>query len=174
MKNGYLVLMPLFLLAACKRKDDNPIPSNLDFSTYQMYDINAEPIGIHGTGPDDDYQQEDWAPWIYNLFAPLDTVNMAGTAVDTIQFGYFYPNPTVGIQAYYFTTEHPVAFKMALINTAGKVFYTIGFKVPAGQNYIQLSYPRGKIPAGDYRAYFGFSAEGNKFFYRAHGDIGLQ
>ena len=163
----------LLILSACTRDktiDPNAIPQDLDFSTYRMFNDVGDAVGISGDGIDDDYQMEEWAPWVHKLFAPLDTASLAGTERGIIDHVVFFPTPCMDVQRVSLRANTTTVFKFVIINEQGEVMRRYsGRQVKDAAN--AFIYDLKPFVKGYYRIYYSFSAEGNTHFFRAHADI---
>lgn len=176
MKQLTIIALLAFCLASCgddkKDNNDNASASGLDFSSYIRYDVNANQLELVGN-TNDEYKQEEWPDWVWNLFSPLDSVNRTGLEDNPIvSVRALYPNSCRDTQALKLFSSKPVNLKIAIIDNQKTVYYLRSFMLPFSDQPVSLKYNSLLMPGGrNYRLFFGFSTENQPFFERGHIDI---
>lgn len=170
MKRLLTVVLLGVLFASCKKSNDDDSASSTNFTSYQQYDINAQWLGSVGNAGDD-YKMEEWPDWVYALFQPLDTVNLAGYNKSEVNVQRLYPNPCADTQILETFATQPVNLKIAIIDQFKKVYVLKSFQVASAQHTWGLSYRELGMGNAYYRLFYTFSAEGHPNFSRGHIDI---
>ncbi len=163
----------VFIFVGCKKDKDEEDHSaqSFNFSSYHRYDINGNYLGSIGNTTDEK-AHEDWPDWVFDAFAPLDSINLTGYQVSEVTFDKIYPNPAADTQNIQVFATQPVNLKLLLVDNTKKVYYLRSIHVPAAIQRFGISYANLNMPAGtNYRMFYGFSAEGKPFFKRGHVDI---
>jgi len=171
MKRLLTVALLGFIFTGCKKSDDDHSASSTNFTSYQQYDINAQRLGSVGDAADD-YKMEEWPQWVYDLFQPLDTVNVSGYNWSEVNVDRLYPNPCGDTQTMRVFATQPVNLKVVIIDQFKTVYLRKSIHVFKNVNEIPFSYRNLQLPAGNYyRLFFSFSAAGKPGFQRGHVDI---
>lgn len=173
MKRFLAVMLAVCAFAACK-KDDTPNQNadSTNFTSIRQYDVN----GVYQGNLDeatDDYTQENWPQWVFDIFKPLDTVNLTGyRETSEINVQALYPNPCRDTQTLKYFAVDPVNIKIAIIDDQKNVHYLKSFHLPMINGKLGLSYKNlSLVPGNYYRMFYGFSAENKPFFLRGHIDM---
>lgn len=173
MKRFLGVVLIACSLVACK-KDEKPNQNadSTDFSSIRKYDVSAVPLGNDGEAVDD-YTQENWPDWVFNIFKPLDTVNLTGYREQPdINVQALYPNPCRDTQTMKYFSVEPINLKLAIIDQQKNVYMLKSYHLSNINGKLGLSYKGlGLIPGNFYRMFYGFSAEDKPFFMRGHIDL---
>jgi hypothetical protein len=126
---------------------------------------------------DNQWKQQTFSQEEMDLFKDLDTTNLQGTTVPSInRQGNPAPNPFLDYTNLYANLDQPlngtVLVKYVLANSDRKAVYKAALRVPV-QNV--LVFPvTGNFRAGKYRLYFTYSALGNEHFFKSSGNIQKQ
>lgn len=139
-----------------------------------IYLTDSMGISIGGSRNDNQWKSTTFTDKEIGLFNDLDTVNLVGSVLPTIQTAtYGFPNPfnhQIGVSA---TLSQPlngdVVVKYVVVNSgmtpikkgAVRTYATsfFGFTVPA------------TFGSGKYRLYYTYSAEGNEHYFKSWGNI---
>lgn len=175
MKQLSIIALLAFCLASCGKDDKNESDmsaNGLDFSSYIGYDVNANQLELVGNTRDD-YKHEDWPNWVYDLFAPMDTVNREGLEDNAIvSVRALYPNACRDTQALKLFSNKPVNLKLVIIDNQKTVYYKNTMTLPFNDRPVSLRYNSNLMPGGrNYRLFYAFSTENQPFFERGHIDI---
>lgn len=172
MKQFIAIALFAVLLAGCKKEGKSDAAAdNLDFTSIRQYDIHAVLVGTEGN-TSDEYTQEDWPTWVFDLFQPLDTTNLTGYVQSEISIDRLYPNPCADTQALRYFATQPVNLKLVLIDAQKNVYLRQTYALPSTIHDLSLNYKNLGLQSGTfYRMFYGFSAENKPFFYRGHIDI---
>jgi len=169
----YAVLL-LATVAGCKKEEDknpNQSANGTDFTSVRQYDINGVRTGNINDATDD-YTHEDWPDWVFDLFTPLDTVNLEGYTKSSVSVKALYPNPCSFTQTLNYFATQQVNLKLAIIDQNKKVYFLKSFHLFNGEPNLSLDYEGlGLLPGNYYRMFYGFSAEDAPFYHRGHIDI---
>jgi|GEM_PF-1371136 len=172
MKRLITVALLGFIFTGCKKKtDDGHSASSTNFTSYQQYDINAQRLGSVGDASDD-YRSEEWPKWVYDLFKPMDTVNLDGYTKSEVNLEKLFPNPCGNMQMIRTFARQPINLKIVIIDQFKNVLLSKSIHVPSAQHDIELNYAEAAMPANNYyRMFYSFSAAGKPHFQRGHIDI---
>lgn len=163
----------IFTSGCDKKKNTGPSASNLDFTSIRQYDINHNFLGSIGD-VSDEYTQEDWPSWVYDLFTPLDSVNLDGYDKADVSITALYPNPCSDTQAIRLFASKPENFKVVIIDKNKSVFYLNSMHLFLGDQFKHFGYSGLNMNPGYYRMYYSVSAHNNPHYYRGHIDIWKQ
>ncbi|HTN45433.1 MAG TPA: hypothetical protein VL098_03740 [Flavipsychrobacter sp.] len=176
MKKVWAIALTAVLFGACKKDDKtNQSAQGTDFKSIVQFDAESNHIGSLGD-PLDDYKQENWPDWVYNLFEPLDTVDLTGYREHPdLNVQSLYPNPCGLKQTMKYFSVEPANLKVVIIDDQKNVhllksIHLFNTNAKVAFDYKGLSL----IPGTYYRMFFGFSAENKPFFRRGHIDILIQ
>jgi hypothetical protein len=170
MKRFLAIALSVFVLAACKKEDKTNASNGTDYTSIRQYDVNGIYLG-NLNDASDDYTQEKWPDWVYNGFAPLDTVNLTGYHTSEITVDRLYPNPCKDTQTLAYFATAPINLKLMLMDKSKQVRYLRSVHLFNGKNSVGISYKDLLLAPGYYRLFYGMSAENNPFFMRGHIDI---
>src|SRR5690606_20103257 len=172
MKQFFLFVLFVSALFACKKKEKSPHSAeNTDFTSIQQYDVHAVHIGSLGDASDD-YKNEEWPDWVYDLFIPLDTANILGYKKSEVTIDRLYPNPCADTQTLRYFATQPVNLKLVIIDQRKNVYLRQSYHLYSTIHDIGLKYDTLDMQAGNYyRMFYAFSAENHPFFYKVHIDI---
>lgn len=177
MKNWLAAGLIVLAFGSCEKdnKGSNNSASGGDFSSYIAYDVNGNQLE-YVNDVSDDYKDEDWPQWVYDLFTPLDTVNLEGfQRPNALNVRALYPNPCRDTQTFAVFTERPVNLKIAVVDKNRTRYLLKTATVYLGQQRIPITYNTALMPGGmNYRLFYAFSYEGNRFFKRGHIDLAKQ
>jgi hypothetical protein len=171
MKQLLTVALVGLLFSSCKTNDDGNSAAGTDFTSYQQYDLNAQRLGSVGNSSDD-YKMEEWPQWVYDLFTPMDTVNLKGYTKNEVSISALYPNPCSNIQKMRVFATQPVNLRIVIIDQFKKVYVQKSMHIWAAQHDIELNYADLNMPSDTYyRMFYSFSAEDNLNYFRGHIDF---
>jgi len=171
MKQLLTVALLGLLFGSCKTNDDGNSAAGSDFTSYQQYDLNAQRLGSVGNSSDD-YRMEEWPQWVYDLFTPLDTVNLKGYNKSEVTINALYPNPCANTQTMRLFATQPVNLKIVIIDQFKKVYLLKSMHIWNAQHDIKLDYSELNMPANTYyRMFYSFSAEDHLNYSRGHIDF---
>jgi hypothetical protein len=170
MRNFLLLTLLTICFISCKKRDDEQNSAGVNFSTYQRFDATANYLGTEGDATDD-YKMEDWPQWVFDMFKPLDTVNLIGYEKSVISIDALYPNPCADTQSMRLFANQPVNLKMVMIDVHKNVVFRKSFHIPNGIQFLGFSYAELALPPTFYRMFYAFSAEDDPYFLRGHIDI---
>lgn len=173
MKNWLVVCLVSLIVTSCaKESGRNNSASGTDFSSYIAYDVSGNQLE-YINDPSDDYKDESWPQWVYDLFQPLDTVNRVDMEKPTtLNVRALYPNPCGDTQRLAIYTVAPVNLKIAIIDSRRNRYYLRSTPVYVGQQVVSLNYNTVLMPGGvNYRLFYAFSSEKEAFFKRGHIDF---
>ena len=167
----FLILALLSLcFISCRKKEDEHSAAGVDFTSYQRFDLNANYLGTEGNATDD-YKMEEWPQWVFDLFTPLDTVNLTGYRQSGISIDALYPNPCADTQVMRLAATQPINLKMVMIDVNKNVLFRKSFHVPNAIQFLGFDYKPLNLPPAFYRMFYSFSAEDKPHFMRGHIDI---
>lgn len=171
MKRFLTVCLLALAIGSCK-KDSNEGPSaaNMDFTSIQKYDVNANYLGSVGN-ISDEYTQEEWPGWVMDLFSPLDSVSLVGYNKGEVSIKALYPNPCADTQAMRLFGAQPLNMKVVVIDNQKNVYLRKSMHVFLGEQFKSFDYSNLMMPAGYYRMFYSFSAEGAPHFRKGHIDF---
>jgi hypothetical protein len=166
-----VALLGIVFTSCNKKTDDGHSASSTNFTSYQQFDINAQRLGSVSDAADD-YKMEEWPQWVYDLFDPLDTVNVAGYNWSEVNVDRLYPNPCADTQILRTFATQPVNLKLVIIDQFKKVYLRKSMHVHSAQQDWGISYRGlGMTAPNYYRMFYSFSAAGKPDFLRGHIDI---
>lgn len=166
-----VALLGLIFSSCSKKNDDGHSASSTNFTSYHQYDINGQRLGSIGNASDD-YKMEEWPQWVYDLFQPLDTVNLEGYSWSEVNVDRLYPNPCGDTQILRTFATQPVNLKLVIIDQFKNVYLRKSMHVYSAQHDWGLSYRNLNMPAPNYyRMFYSFSVAGRPHFQRGHIDI---
>jgi len=172
MKRLLTVALLGIIFSSCGKKDnDEHSASGTNFTSYQQFDINAQRLGSVGNATDD-YRMEEWPQWVYDLFQPLDTVNLEGYNWSEVTIDRLFPNPCGDTQILRVFATQPINMKLVIIDQSKKVYVAKSLHVNSAQHDMGMSYRGLAMPANNYyRMFYSLSAQGRPHFQRGHIDI---
>lgn len=170
MKRLIAIALSVLVFSACKKEDNKNAADGTDFTSVRQYDVNGIYLG-NLNDASDDYTQENWPDWVYQGFAPLDTVNLTGYYKSEITVDRLYPNPCKDTQTLAYFATSPVNLKLMLVDQNKTVHFLKSVHLNNAKNSLGLSYKDLMLSSGYYRLFYGFSAENYPFFMRGHIDI---
>lgn len=167
---GLLVL----LFIGCKKdKPEDHSASNYNFTSIRKYDVEANYLGSQGNSADD-YSEEEWPQWVFDLFEPLDTVDLTGYVQSEVTVDRLYPNPCADTQVLRYFATQPANLKLVVIDNMKNVYFMNSYHLNSAIHDIGIGYRNLPMPMPSntfYRMFYAFSAEGKPFFSRGHIDI---
>jgi hypothetical protein len=165
---GLLVL----LFVGCKKDEpEDHSASSVNFTSIRQYDVHADYLGSQGDAGDD-YKQEDWPDWVFDLFTPLDSVDLTGYVESPVTVDRLYPNPCGNQQTMRHFATQPVNLKVVIIDELKNVYFLNSVHLNSTIHNLAFDYTDAMMPGGKYyRMFYGFSAENKPFFSRGHIDI---
>ncbi len=166
-----VALLGLIFSGCNKKENDEHSASGTNFTSYHQYDINGQRLGSIGNAADD-YRMEEWPQWVYELFKPMDTVNLDGYNWSEVNVDRLYPNPCGDTQIIRTFATQPVNLKLVIIDPFKNVYLRKSMHIYSAQHDWGLSYKGlGMQPNNHYRMFYSFSASGKPHFMRGHIDI---
>lgn len=168
-----LSILSVFIFSCSKDDDQTPAPATIDVSCQQYVDNLGNPITSTGTCPP--VIDMTFTALQIALFNSLDTVDLAGTVKpDFTGAPAVYPNPfhVDASFAVHQTFENNVPGQVvaeyiltdSLLNPVFKRATRFTFTVPGNSATVLLQTTG--IPAGRYRLFYTFSAQGYNNFKR--------
>ena len=145
MKRLLTVALLGLVFTSCKKTNDDHSAASTNFTSYQQFDINAQRLGSVGDASDD-YKMEEWPQWVYDLFQPLDTVNLDGYNWSEVNVERLYPNPCADTQVLRTNATQPINLKLVIIDQFKKVYLRQSYHVYASQHTLGLSYKGLNMP----------------------------
>lgn len=174
-----LVLLLVFLSFNCCN-EDNSLGNK--FSGIVFTSEGGQPLGTYGGKDDNDWKYDaDWAQKVYDLMDFDDTVDLAGTYLDSsyipsddppeIKFAFF-PNPVADMASVYIILPGMIKVKLAIVDSNLNPLLTYSYKKSdTAWVWLDLKDQSRFIIGEVYRVYYTMSVEGNTDFYKGHGDI---
>lgn len=171
MKRLLTVALLGLVFTGCKKDNDDNTAASTNFTSYQQYDVNAQRLGSVGDAGDD-YRHEEWPQWVYDLFKPMDTVNIDGYGWSEVNIEKLYPNPCGDVQNIRTFATQPINLKIVIIDQFKNVYLRKSIHVFSAQQDWTLNYAGlGMQAQSYYRMFYSFSASGKPHFLRGHIDI---
>jgi hypothetical protein len=170
MRQFVILALLTICFISCKRRDDEGNAAGVDFSSYQRFDINSNYLGTVGDATDD-YKMEEWPQWVFDMFKPLDTVNLTGYEKSVISIDALYPNPCADTQVMRLFATQPVNMKVVIVDANKNVLMRKSMHIPNAIHFLGFDYKELTLPPDFYRMFYAFSAENHPFFLRGHIDI---
>jgi len=172
MKKILAIAFSALVFTACKKEHDNKNSSadGNDYTSVRQFDVNGIDLGsLNNT--DDDYRQENWPDWVLQKFAPLDTVDLRGFYPSEVTIDRLFPNPCKDTQTLKYFATQPINLKLLLIDEGRNTLMLQTYSLNNAQNFLGLSYKNLALAPGNYRLFFGLSANNYPFYKRGHIDI---
>ena len=172
MKQLLTVILLSVLFIGCKKSDEEPgNASGVDFTSIRKFDIEANFLGTEGNATDD-YTQEDWPQWVYDIFTPLDSVSLQGYVQSEVSIDALFPNPCADTQIMRLFATQPVNLKLAIVDAEKRILFRESYHIFSAIHMLGFDYKTLLMkPKTYYRMFYAFSAEGAPYFKRGHIDI---
>jgi hypothetical protein len=168
-KTDYMKMLLAFTLffvclaLSCKKDSD------LVITGYTPTDNMGNPMG--DPDPSDWTFDASWANSELHFFSDIESGDLAGTSPGAIVIHPAYPNPVSGNAiSLSMNSDSTCKMRYAMVNKERQIISYDAVSLQQGTNDFLLSIGSG-MPAGLYRLYYVFDAEGNYGFLKGHGDV---
>jgi hypothetical protein len=165
----WLPAIAILFCGGCLPKADSA--PDLDLSTQYLTDINAQPMGIKGTGVLEDHKREVWLDWERQLMAPADTIALPNGDTGAVAL-ILFPNPAVTSMMVAVQSSDSVALKMAVVNRKKQTFGRWATRKGPGNSVVNLDLqPMRQSGDSLFRLYYSFSTRSHPDFFTSHADF---
>jgi hypothetical protein len=165
-----IVLIAFSFLGCDKKKVADLSANNMDFTSIRKYDVNHNYLGYSGD-VSNEYVQEDWPDWVYQLLSPLDSTNLDGYDKADVSITALYPNPCSDTQSIRLFASKPENLKVVIIDKNKNVYLLQSMHLYLGDQFKHFDYSKLNMTPGYYRMFYAISAHNDPCYTRGHIDI---